>query len=39
MISNKMAGIGKSSFVYNDYHTKSTNNGYSRNFGGVFYTR
>ncbi|CAD8103292.1 unnamed protein product [Paramecium sonneborni] len=36
---NRLPGIGKSSFVYNDYHTKSTNNGYSRNFGGVFYTR
>ncbi|CAK94882.1 unnamed protein product (macronuclear) [Paramecium tetraurelia] len=36
---NRLPGIGKSSFVCNDYHTKSTNNGYSRNFGGVFYTR
>ncbi|CAK87002.1 unnamed protein product (macronuclear) [Paramecium tetraurelia] len=36
---NRLPGVGKSSFVYNDYHTKSTNNGYSRNFGGVFYTR
>eukprot|EP00825_Cyclidium_porcatum_P027959 TRINITY_DN3035_c0_g1_i3.p1 TRINITY_DN3035_c0_g1~~TRINITY_DN3035_c0_g1_i3.p1 ORF type:complete len:275 (+),score=52.46 TRINITY_DN3035_c0_g1_i3:77-901(+) len=36
---NKYKGIGKMGFVYNDYHSKSTNNGFSRNFGGVFYTR
>jgi hypothetical protein len=32
-------GIGKVGFVNNDYHSKSTNSGYSRNFGGVFFTR
>lgn len=36
---NKYRGVGKTAFVYNDYHSKSTNNGFSRNFGGVFYTR
>ena len=34
-----MAGVGKINFVFNDYHTKSTNNGFSSNFGGVFFTR
>lgn len=27
---NCYSGIGKSPFVFNDYHSKSTNNGYSR---------
>ncbi|KAM3146409.1 hypothetical protein pb186bvf_001378 [Paramecium bursaria] len=38
---NKLPGVGKTSYVYNDYHTKSTNNGYARNWhwGGVFFTR
>lgn len=32
-------GIGKLAFVYNDYHTKATNPGYSRSKLGTFYTR
>ena len=37
--NNQLKSSGKRNYVYNDYHTKSTNNGYSRNFGGTFYTR
>jgi len=32
-------GIGKVNYVLNDFHSKSTNNGYSRNFGGLFFNR
>lgn len=35
----KYAGIGKVGYVYNDYHSRSTNPGYSRNTGGNFYYR
>lgn len=31
--------VGKLGFIYNDYHTKSTNPGYSRNAKGGFYTK
>lgn len=29
----------KKDFIFNDYHNKSTTNGYSRNYGGLFYNR
>ncbi|CAD8046418.1 unnamed protein product [Paramecium primaurelia] len=32
-------GYKKSNYVMNDYHNKSTTNGYSRNYGGLFYNR
>ncbi|CAD8052272.1 unnamed protein product [Paramecium sonneborni] len=32
-------GFKKSNYVLNDYHSKSTTNGYSRNYGGLFYNR
>lgn len=32
-------GVGKFNFVFNDFHSKSTNPGYSRNDKGGFYTR
>ncbi|CAD8053767.1 unnamed protein product [Paramecium primaurelia] len=32
-------GLKKSNYVMNDYHNKSTTNGYSRNYGGLFYNR
>ena len=36
----KYPAIGKSAYVYNDYHTAQTNPGYSRNkMGGKFFTR
>jgi len=37
--AKKYPGISRYEFVYNDYHTMSTNNGFSRNVGGVFFTR
>ena len=36
---NKFKGIGKVDYVYNDFHTRSTNPGYSRNTAGAFYYR
>ncbi|CAK90812.1 unnamed protein product (macronuclear) [Paramecium tetraurelia] len=33
------SGLKKSNYVLNDYHSKSTTNGYSRNYGGLFYNR
>jgi len=36
---NRFKGIGKVDYVYNDFHSRSTNPGYSRNTGGVFYFR
>lgn len=36
---NRYKGIGKVDYVYNDFHSRSTNPGYSRNHGGVFYFR
>lgn len=36
---NRYKGIGKVDYVYNDFHSRSTNPGYSRNTGGVFYFR
>lgn len=36
---NKFKGVGKVGYVYNDYHSRSTNPGYSRNTGGNFYYR
>jgi len=36
---NKFKGIGKVNYVYNDFHSRSTNPGYSRNTGGNFYYR
>ncbi|KAL4510208.1 hypothetical protein ABPG72_010401 [Tetrahymena utriculariae] len=37
---NRYNGVGKFPFVFNDYHSKSTNNGYSRQEkGGYFFTR
>jgi hypothetical protein len=36
---NRFKGIGKVDYVYNDFHSRSTNPGYSRNTGGVFYCR
>lgn len=35
----KQLGYKKSDYVMNDYHNKSTTNGYSRNYGGLFYNR
>ncbi len=35
----KFPGIIKNEHVINDYHERSTNPGYSRNFSGKFYTR
>jgi len=32
-------GVGKVDYVYNDFHSRSTNPGYSRNTGGVMYFR
>ncbi|KAM3133541.1 hypothetical protein pb186bvf_014383 [Paramecium bursaria] len=34
-----MQGYKKSEYVLNDYHNKSTTNGYARNYGGIFYNR
>ena len=36
---NRYKGVGKIDYVYNDFHTRSTNPGYSRNHGGLFYYR
>ncbi|KAM3144885.1 hypothetical protein pb186bvf_002897 [Paramecium bursaria] len=37
---NSLPGVGKSPYVYNDFHSKSTNNGFSRNAqNGNFFTR
>lgn len=35
----KLPGVIKHHYVYNDYHAKSTNPGYSRNYQGKFYTK
>lgn len=35
----KSPGGGKVEYVYNDYHTKNTNAGFSRNTAGVFYCK
>ena len=32
-------GIIKHAHIYNDYHTRETNPGYSRNYMGKFYTK
>jgi len=37
--AKRYPGIVRYEYVYNDYHSMSTNNGYSRNVGGVFFTR
>ncbi len=36
---NKYKGVGKVNFVMNDYHSRSTNPGYSRNTGGNYFCR
>ncbi len=36
---NINAGLSRVRFVYNDYHQKNTNPGYSRNSLGCYYTR
>jgi len=36
---NRFKGVGKVDHVYNDFHSRSTNPGYSRNTGGVMYFR
>lgn len=36
---NKYKGIGKIDYVYNDFHSRHTNPGYSRNTAGAFYCR
>ena len=36
---NKFKGVGKVDHVYNDFHSRSTNPGFSRNSGGVPYFR
>jgi hypothetical protein len=36
---NRFKGVGKVDYVYNDFHARNTNPGYSRNTGGVFYCR
>ncbi|CAD8087266.1 unnamed protein product [Paramecium sonneborni] len=33
------SGLKKKEYILNDYHNKSTLNGYSRNYGGLFYNR
>lgn len=35
----KFPGIMRAEHVYNDYHERSTNAGFSRNFAGKFYTK
>jgi len=35
----KFPGVGKINYVYNDYHARNTNPGYSRNTAGAFYCR
>lgn len=35
----KFPGIIKHEHIYNDYHTKATNQGFSRNYMGKFYTK
>lgn len=35
----KFPGVIKHEHVYNDYHERVTNPGYSRNFQGKFYTK
>jgi len=37
--TTRYKGVGKVDYVYNDFHSRSTNPGYSRNTGGVFYFR
>lgn len=37
--TNRYKGVGKVDYVMNDFHARSTNPGYSRNHGGVFYFR
>jgi len=36
---SRFKGIGKVDYVYNDFHSRSTNPGYSRNTGGIPYFR
>jgi hypothetical protein len=36
---NHYKGVGKINYVYNDFHARNTNPGYSRNTGGAFYYR
>jgi len=36
---NRLKGIGKVDFVYNDYHSKATNPGYSRTPLGTFFCK
>jgi len=36
---NNFKGIGKINYVYNDFHARNTNPGFSRNTGGNFYYR
>ncbi|CAD8061047.1 unnamed protein product [Paramecium primaurelia] len=33
------SGLKKKDYILNDYHNKTTLNGYSRNYGGLFYNR
>lgn len=35
----KFPGVLKHHHIYNDYHTSKTNQGFSRNFQGKFYTK
>lgn len=35
----KLPGVIRHEKVYNDYHERSTNPGYSRNYQGKFYTK
>lgn len=37
--TTRYKGVGKVDYVYNDFHSRSTNPGYSRNTAGVFYFR
>jgi hypothetical protein len=37
--ANKYPGVAKFDFVYNDFHSRNTNPGYSRNCLGGFYTK
>lgn len=37
--SSNLPGVGKLPYIINDYHSKSTNPGYSRNNKGNFFTR
>ncbi|CAD8185164.1 unnamed protein product [Paramecium pentaurelia] len=38
-IIQTQSGLKKKDYILNDYHNKSTLNGYSRNYGGLFYNK